>query len=253
MGLGAVFASYSLRADRGRDSSGGRRGPLVPGDRSDEVVWHYGKTQAEVRALLGSDKRLVSIAVAATSPLRLDVAMTGNTGVVEVKWWWIPDGGPDVSGDGVGRFAGSHEARLVSLAPYVLEGETYFAGIYVSGGGPDDHGWWYYFDQPRSAIDALLAKHGARLADLRSYSKGSTLYSVVLVPKSAPTDGWWWDTGIDGAAVRERLRTHGAVLTSLSPADPSTSTFDVVMTSTSFRSTPTYDNVSWAWATQEDD
>lgn len=252
MFAGGAVATYGVLAGRGTTHTDDARGSTAGGEQS-VAMWHYRKTPAEVQALLGSDRRLVSIAVASASPLLLDVAVIDNTGVGEVNWWWVPETGPDVTGDGIGRFAGSHEARLVSLAPYVIGRETYFAGIYVSAGGPDDHGWWYYFDQPRAAIDGLLASHGARLVDLRSYSKGATLYSVILVPKGEPTDGWWWDTGLDGPAVRARLRAHGAVLTSLSPADPSTSTFDVVMTSTPYRSMPTYDNVSWAWATQEGD
>ncbi|MGH7440890.1 MAG: hypothetical protein ACRENE_34875 [Polyangiaceae bacterium] len=250
----AAIAARGMRlgpgAGRPAPSAQPRQGGL---EWSDQAVWHYGKTPAEVHALLGTDKRLVSIAVASASPLLLDVAIVGNTGVVEVRWWWIPETGPDVTGDGVGRFAGSHEARLVSLAPYVVGTETYFAGIYVAGGGPDDKGWWYYFDQPRTGIEPLLAEHGGRLVDLRSYAKGArTLYAFVLIPKAAPGDAWWWYTGLDAPAIRERLRANRAELTSLAPADPATSTFDVVMTTSSWR-TPTYDNVSWAWATQEGD
>jgi hypothetical protein len=250
----AAIAARGVRTEPGAGSPApaGRAAQAGAG-RSDQAAWYYGKTPAEVHALLGTDKRLVSIAVASASPLRLDVATVDNTGVVEVRWWWIPETGPDVTGDGVGRFAGSHEARLVSLAPYVVGTETYFAGIYVPGGGSDDHGWWYYFDQPRTSIEPLLAEHGARLVDLRSYTKGlRTLYSLVMVPKAAPGDGWWWYADLDSRAIRERLRANRAELTSVAPTGPDTSTFDVVMTTSSWR-TPTYDNVSWAWATQEGD
>jgi hypothetical protein len=245
------YAAWTARAaDRAAAIA---RAPLPAPEGNRQAVWYFGKTVAEVRALLGADNRLVSIAISRAAPLRLDVAMVENTGTRKMSWWWLPGSGPEVTAAQNGSFAGEHEARLVSLAPYVADGTTYFAAIYLAGGGSDDRGWWWYFDMPRSSIDGLLAEHGARLVDLRSYSRGGTLYSLIMVPKGSASGQWWWYPSVDGATTRARLKSNHAVLTSVAPTDPAASTFDVVMGTSPAGSMPAYDNVSWAWATEDSD
>jgi hypothetical protein len=216
-------------------------------------VWYYGKTPAEVQALLGADNRLVGIDVAQARPLRLDVAMIANTGARRMAWWWLPGTGPEVEGGQVGRFTGEHEARIVSLAPYVVGGTTFFAAVCLGPPpGGQGSGWWWYFDIPRSRIEPLLVEHDARPLDLRSYSKGGTVYAMVMVPRHSDPGSWWY-AGLTAADTKLKLSEHRATLTSLAPTDPTASTFDVVMSASPAGTMPEFDNVSWAWGTVDTD
>jgi hypothetical protein len=247
-------AAYTSWADRRASRVTSSAHVVLPDpEGSRQTVWYYGKTPAEVDALLGSDNRLVSIAIAHAAPLRLDVAMVANTGARKMSWWWLPGTGAEVTSGQVGGFAGSHEARLVSLAPYVVDGTTYFAAIYVANGISDDKAWWWYFDTPAANVDGLLASHNARPIDLRSYGAIKRLYAVVMVAKPQVAEGMWWYMAVDRATIRARLADGHAQLTSLSPADPGMSTFDVIMSAAPAGPMPAYDNVSWAWATGDTD
>jgi hypothetical protein len=218
-------------------------------------AFYFAQSPAQVKNLLGTDNRLVSIDVQQVSPLLLNVAMLKSSGVARKTSWWVPGTGADLTGAELSSFCSLHEGRIVSLDPYVIGGTTYFAAVLVSNSGSDDKGWWWYFDQPSSSIGNLTSEHNARLVDLRSYMKdGVRLYAFVMIPNVRSDElAWWWYPGVSAAAVRTSLNDNKATLTSLRPADKAGRTFDVVMAATSTSTLPVFDGVSWIWGTSDTD
>jgi hypothetical protein len=248
--FGAVLL---LRGNAPVAAPGSPETPVPRGEEATEWTWHYRQTPRQVGALVGSDERIVSIEIERASPLLLDVATVHNVGRLQKAWWWLP--GPDgdlVGGEDLAGYAGRRSARIVSLAPYVVGGETRFAALLVANGN-DGSGWWWYFDQSPDGVDAVLAKNEARPIDLRSYVKnGTRLYAVVMVPKR-PGEKTWWYMNVPVDAVRSRLKENGAVLASLNTADPAAATFDVVMNAHGMTNMPDFQGVSWVWGTTETD
>jgi hypothetical protein len=230
---------------------------LPEAQNNDPLVWtwYYGQTPQQVQDLLGVDNRLVSIQVQRASPLVLNVAMVRNTGSSRTTWWWVPGTGPDVTGPELGGYAGRHEGRVVSLAPYVVDGVTHFAAVLIGNTGPDDKGWWWYFDTPGASIGALVSQSGARLVDLRSYLKNeATVYAFVMIANTGADESEsWWYAGANAAAIRTHLNDNKAVLSSVQPADVAGATFDVIMNARGTSTMPAFQGVSWMWATNDTD
>lgn len=251
---GLTFGAVLLvRGSRSAEAPALVNSPEVPADDAEEWTWHFRKTPRQVADLVGSTERVVSIEVERASPLLLNVATVHNRGRLERASWWLP--GPDdepTTGDSLAAYAGRHESRVVSLAPYVVGGETHFAAVLLAN-QTEGVGWWWYYDQTPGGVDAALARNEARPIDLRSYVKnGSRVYAVAMVPKRGG-DKCWWYMGISAQDVRAHLKENGAVLASLHTADPAEGTFDVVMSGNGVTNMPDVQNVSWVWGTTEID
>jgi hypothetical protein len=218
-------------------------------------TWYYGQTPRQVQDLVGADNRLVTIQVERASPLLLDVAMVRNSGTAHKDWWWVPGAGEAVGGSQLGEYCAFREGRVVSLAPYVVDGTTYFAAVLVANNGTDHKGWWWYFDIPKANVTSLLSQNKARLVDLRSYPKnGSTAYAAVMIPNTGPDEQkWWWYTGVDAASVKASLKENKALLASLQSADRAGTTFDVIMNAGVVNTMPSFQAVSWVWGTGDTD
>ncbi len=218
-------------------------------------TWFYGQTANQVQDLLGADNRLVSVQVRQAAPLLLDVALVRNTGPARKTWWWVPGAGPDLAGGPLGEYCGFREGRIVSLAPYVINGTTYFAAVLIGNAGSDYKAWWWYFDTPASNINGLLSQNNARLVDLRSYSKNATTgYALVMIPNTgADESGSWWYTGVSASVVRAKLKDNNAFLASIQGADLTGATFDVIMNARATSTMPVSQGVSWVWATNDTD
>jgi hypothetical protein len=218
-------------------------------------TWYYGQTPRQVEELVGTENRLVSIQVRNPSPLLLDVAIVRNTGTGHKEWWWVPGAGPELGGSQLGDYCEFREGRVVSLAPYVVDGTTYFAAVLIANTGTDHKGWWWYFDIPKANIDPLITQNKARLLDLRSYGKsGATVYAVVMIPNTGPDEQkWWWYAGVNAASVRASLKDNKALLASLQAADRAGTTFDVVMNAGVVNTMPSFQGVSWLWGTNDTD
>jgi hypothetical protein len=248
--LGLAASRHSPRSSEAMAS--------LPGPEANGTLpwsWYYAQTPRQVQDLVGTDNRLVSIQVKQASPLLLDVAIVSNTGTGHKNWWWVPNTGPDMTGAQLGEYSGFREGRTVSLAPYVIKGTTYFAAILINNTGSDYKTWWWYFDTPKSNINALLSQNNARLVDLRSYPKdGVTLYAFVMIPNTgADESAWWWYTALTPASTRANMKDNKAVLTSLQPTNATGATYDVVMNATGAGTMPAFQGVSWMWATNDTD
>ncbi|MEL6430572.1 MAG: serine hydrolase [Planctomycetota bacterium] len=69
-----------------------------------------------------------------------------------------------------------------------------FGGSFVQNTGNYAKGWWWYFDQTASQVDALLSANSARLIDVEPYVVNNQVrYAVVMIPNSgsdSAVSGW---------------------------------------------------------------
>ena len=192
--------------------------------------WYYGQTPAQVSALIDTDNaRFVSLRVASTNPLLLDVALVQNTDTYKKTWWWYYG----LTAQELQDHLTANNARLESLEPYVVNGVTYFAAIMLHNVGADYSGWWWYYGVTPAQISSLLTQNDARLIDLRQYWNGSsTVYGVVMVSNTGTNQsGWWWYYNISASQVGEFLAQNNAYLISIDPANTAGTAFNVVMNS----------------------
>jgi hypothetical protein len=218
------------------------------------VAWHHGLTAKGVEAVLDPDSRLVQIQVQQTSPLLFNVAVAKNTGLERRDWWWVPGTGPELTASELGAFATLHEARVVSMAPYVREGTTHLAAVLIRNSGFDERSWWWYFDLPRESVDRVVTEQNAQPIDLRSYLKdGRTAYALVMVGKSGPDERSWWYTGASRSFVKAELEKNRASLVSVqSAAVQGDGALDVIIDNQPPGATGLF-GVSWVWAAGDAD
>ncbi len=202
--------------------------------------YYYGQTPAQVGSLINNNgARLVGIQVESTSPLLFTVTMVKNSGSYAKTWWW----NYNMTGSDVAAQLGSHNARLAALAPYVINGTTYFAAIMLSNTGSDAKAWWWYPAAPVSSINTLTAQNNARLVDMRQYSvNGQTYYALVMISNTgSDASAWWWNVGQTPSQIASLVQQRGAFLISLEPANAAGTLFNVVMNHNP--------GVAWWWYT----
>ncbi len=213
----------------------------LPDTSPDGWWWYYRQTPAQVTSLLtANNARLMSIQVEQASPLLLTVAMVQNTGAYAKTWWWSYG---QTAAD-LGNRVQQLNARIVNLDAYQVNGETFFAAVFISNTGADAASWWWYYGQRPANISALLQTNKARLVDLRQYSaNGATVYAAVMVDNTGPNAmQWWWYYNVGAAEVASLVQQNGAYLETLQVANASNPTFNVIM-----NKLPTPGAVGWWW------
>ncbi len=213
----------------------------LPSTPPDGWWWYYGQTPAQVTSLLGTnDARLVSIQVEQSSPLHFTVAMVKNTGAYAKEWWWYYG----QTATDIANHAKALNARIINLDAYEVNGQIYFAAIFISNTGADAKSWWWYYGQSPANIASLVQQNKARLVDFRQYSaNGATQYAIVMVDNTgADALAWWWYYNITAAETSQFLTQNRAYLVSLQLANASGPTFNVIL-----NSLPTPSGNGWWW------
>ena len=191
-------------------------------------VWYYGVTPTQMNSLLSSGTyRIVDLqaeSATAAGPV-FTVAMVANTGAYGKGWWWYY--GQSIAQ--VSAALSANNARLISIAPYVVNGTTYFASVMVPNTGADAKSWYWWVGNA-SAINTDLTNSGARLVDLEPYSTGSgTNYAAIAIANTgADADSWWWylDDGLSD--LLNHIETNKAQLLTFN-LEPGTVNYDAAM------------------------
>ena len=101
--------------------------------------------------LSGNKARLSSIDPYQTSAgLRFALVMVPNAGAEARAWWWYYG----ISGTAMGQLRSQHRARLISMRPYMDDGQRVFAVIMISNTGVDYAPSEYWYGVPVSAISS---------------------------------------------------------------------------------------------------
>jgi hypothetical protein len=189
--------------------------------------YYYGVTASQLSSITASGYRIVDLQVesaTAAGPV-FTAALVANTGTYGKGWWWYY--GQSIAQ--VSAALSSNNARLISIAPYVVNGTTYFASVMVPNTGADAKSW-YWWVGTAAQINADLTSSGARLVDLEPYATGSgTAYAAIAIANTgADGDSWWWYLGSSLSALLGDVTTNKAQLLTFNN-EPGTSVFDSVM------------------------
>ena len=192
-------------------------------------LYYYGQTPAQLNTILsGGHYRIVDLqaeSATASGPV-FTVALVANSGAYAKGWWWYY--GQSIAQ--VSSALSTNNARLISIAPYVVNGATYFASVMVPNTGADAKGWYWWVGN-ETQIKADLAAHtNVRLVDLEPYAvNGGTNYvAVALSNTGADADSWWWYLGDSPTDLLNHVTTNKAQILTVNTA-PGASTLDAVM------------------------
>jgi len=190
--------------------------------------WYYGITPAQLSTVLSSNTyRIVDLQVesASSSGPVFTVALVANSGVYAKGWWWYY--GQSIAQ--VSSALSSNNARLISIAPYVVNGTTYFASVMVPNTGSDAKSWYWWVGSA-SQIGSNLTSTGARLVDLEPYatSSGNEYAAIAIANTGADGDSWWWYVNSSLSGIIGDVTNNKAQMLSFN-TEPGTSNFDAVM------------------------
>jgi len=158
------------------------------------------------------------------------------------------------------RRRGSRRAALGGLLGLLLTTLTLvsLAPPATAAPGPGDDrqlqvptGWWTYYGQSASSLNAKWQANGARLTDLQVQSvsgSGVPTFTAVMVRNSGSyASGWWWYYGQTEAQVNAQLSNHHARPISIEGySTPSGLRFAVIMVD---NTAPNYKPYSWWYGT----
>jgi hypothetical protein len=192
-------------------------------------IWYYGITPSQLSAVVNSGTyRIVDLQAesATTAGPVFTVALVANTGAYAKGWWWYY--GQSIAQ--VSSALSANQARLISIAPYVVNGTTYFASVMVPNTGADAKSWYWWVGS-LSAISSDLAGTGARLVDLEPFATASgTQYAAIAIANSgADADSWWWYVNDSLASLSGQVATNKAQLLTFNTEPGGSATFDAVM------------------------
>jgi len=165
--------------------------------------------------------RLTDIEVYDAAAGTYTVVMVRNTGAYAVPgWWWYPQ----LTASQVTQKINEHNARLIDLDPYVVNGEVRYAVVLVSNTGSAARAWWWLPGASVSAVSDLLAENKPntgdpvkRLIDLETYQLGGTKYYSAIYVANTGADAkawqWWLDQSV--TSVKQKVNQFGGRITNL--------------------------------------
>lgn len=192
-------------------------------------LYYYGVTPAQLNTIIsGGNYRIVDLqaeSATASGPV-FTVALVANSGAYAKGWWWY-------YGQSIAQVSAAlttNNARLISIAPYVVNGTTYFASVMVPNTGADAKGWYWWVGN-ETQIKADLAAHtNVRLVDLEPYAvSGGTNYVAIAISNTgSDADSWWWYLNANTSDLLNHVTTNKAQLLTFNTA-PGASTLDATM------------------------
>ena len=191
-------------------------------------LYYYGMTPAQLNNVLSAGTyRIVDLQVesATTSGPVFTVALVANTGSYAKGWWWYYGQSiPQVS-----AALSANSARLISIAPYVVNGTTYYASVMVPNTGADAKGW-YWWVGTASQINADVSATTARLVDLEPFATSSgTQYAAIAISNTGTdADSWWWYLGDTAASLLGQVNTNKAQILTFD-TEPGSTALDATM------------------------
>ncbi len=164
--------------------------------------------------------RIIDLEIESTSPWRFTAAFVANTGVHEKDWWWYF--GEPVTLEFIEEKLEEHEARILDLETYVLDGQQRFAVVMVPNSGADAKAWWWYVNADVEFLIDQVDANEARIVDLDVYDIGATTYySAVMIRNTGPDyKDWWWYVGADHDFIVDKLGEHEARIVDLERLGP---------------------------------
>lgn len=187
--------------------------------------WLHGVTAQQISDKANEGYRMIDIEVEQSSPHRFSAAFVKNSGVHQKGWWWYYGVSLDFLVDKVN----AHQARVLDLETYWVNGEQRFAAVLLPNTGAQAKSWWWYINTNIDFISNKMNQHQARIIDLETYvHNGTRYYSVVMIKnQGADASAWWWYINVSPNFIAQKINEHKARLIDIEKHGDGT--FTVVM------------------------
>jgi hypothetical protein len=167
--------------------------------------WYYGVDVDFVSAKLSEHKaRLIDVETyRANGQQRLAVVMVPNTGSESKAWWWYVN----ASADFIAEKLSEHQARLIDIETYVINGKRRYSVVMIKNQGADSKAWWWYYNVTPAFIGAKINEHQARLVDIERHGNGR--FTVIMEKNQG--EYWWWYYGVGSTSqLSQYIDQNGA-------------------------------------------
>ncbi|MBI3848662.1 MAG: serine hydrolase [Planctomycetes bacterium] len=140
--------------------------------------WRFDQTEAQIEQFMSDNNaRILDLEVARVNGQpRLAATMIRNAGSDAVGWWYYYDRSLSF----IDSQVVAHDARIIDLDSYVVDGVRLWSAVMVHNAGTHYSDWWWYVNQSPAQIFQKLLLHHARIVDLERLT--STTFAVVLAP-----------------------------------------------------------------------
>jgi len=223
--------------------------------------WYYGQTESSLKDRYQRNRaRVLDLEVyQVNGRTRFAAVLVPNTGSGAVSWWWYYG----LTFDGIGQRLSQHNARLIDLDTYVVNGQRRYAAVMVSNTGALARGWWYYINVTADFIATKLSENRARLLDVERL--GSDRFMAIMVRENDLNSGRdvvlyqnssqfavldrdddtatrvWWYHGVSSAEIQTIWRRHwGRIIDVESVGTGRSRTFSVLLLDNGIRTTGQY-------------
>ena len=143
-----------------------------------DATWRWSSYASadQVATVLDEGYRLVDLEVVGTSPLRFTAVYVRNSGSYARAWWWYFG----QTAASVAEKLSAHQARLIQLKPYRVNGALRFACVMVLNTGSHARAWSWWPQTTTSALATHRNNTGDRILEIEPYLvNGQVRYAAI--------------------------------------------------------------------------
>jgi hypothetical protein len=172
--------------------------------------WLVNVTPDQMGDKIDDGYRVFDLDVVQASPLRFNAVLIRNQGIHQKGWWWYYGVDTDV----ISNKLDQHQARLIDIESYWVNGDQRFAVVMVPNTGSDGKTWWWYYNVSASFVADKLSQNQARLIDIETeVINGQRRYSVIMIRnQGGDNKAWWWYYNVTPQFISNRLNDNQARL-----------------------------------------
>jgi CubicO group peptidase (beta-lactamase class C family) len=172
-------------------------------------------SEQTLQARIDAGFRLVDVEVLSTDPWRFAAAFVEDKGAYAKDWWFYY--GDFVTAEELALLVDGHDARIIDLETYLIDGQRRYAAILVPNSGDDFVTAWWYLGADIDTLVAAVNANDARVIDIDAYeSGGETVFNAVMYENTgANAMDWWWYFGASIDALVDAVNLHEARVVAL--------------------------------------
>ncbi len=183
-------------------------------DRESEALVPYQHLRhaalTDIQALSAQGYRLSNFEISSQTPFELNCSMLRNQGVYQAGWYFFAD----KSRAELLALCNNHNARIVDLERYEVNGVEKLAALLFVNSGQQQKNWAWHTAIPQGSLWNTINGLGKRIIDLEPYyENGAWYYHVISIAnQGADEKDWWVYTNTTVAGVQGYMAQHNARL-----------------------------------------